>query len=90
MASLSPLSSTQKVLITPGFRPRTGEEHRRLCYQYAALKTPKEKELFFSKYGVRWTEFARLEYFDLIRYTVVDPMHNLFPGEYLSKTLEVE
>ncbi|KAJ7910705.1 hypothetical protein B0H13DRAFT_2660867 [Mycena leptocephala] len=33
-------------------------------------------ELFFSKYGVGWTEFARLEYFDLIRYTVVDLMHN--------------
>ncbi|KAJ7148860.1 hypothetical protein C8R46DRAFT_1167134 [Mycena filopes] len=38
------------------------------------------REEFFSEHGVRWTEFARLKYFDLVRYTVVDPMHNLLLG----------
>ncbi|KAJ7361702.1 hypothetical protein DFH08DRAFT_911337 [Mycena albidolilacea] len=39
-----------------------------------------EKTEFFSQYGVQWTEFARLEYFDLIKYTIIDPMHNLLLG----------
>ncbi|KAJ6459895.1 hypothetical protein C8R45DRAFT_826624, partial [Mycena sanguinolenta] len=38
------------------------------------------RQAFFSTKGVRWTEFARLKYFDLVRYTVVDPMHNLLLG----------
>ncbi|KAJ6540384.1 hypothetical protein B0H19DRAFT_1077796 [Mycena capillaripes] len=59
------------------YPPRDGEKHRQLCYEYAALETTKEKEIFFSKHGVRWTEFARLKYFVLVRYTVIDPMHNL-------------
>ncbi|KAF8511920.1 hypothetical protein JB92DRAFT_2724598, partial [Gautieria morchelliformis] len=39
-----------------------------------------EREDFFSKYGTRWFEFARLKYFDPIRMTVIDPMHNLLIG----------
>ncbi|KAJ7791987.1 hypothetical protein B0H14DRAFT_2395176, partial [Mycena olivaceomarginata] len=35
---------------------------------------------FFTKHGVRWTEFARLKYFDLVRYTAIDPMYNLLLG----------
>ncbi|KAJ7017492.1 hypothetical protein C8F04DRAFT_1215036 [Mycena alexandri] len=41
---------------------------------------PNAKEEFFKKYGVHWTEFARLTYFDLVKWTVVDPMHNLLLG----------
>ncbi|KAJ7725789.1 hypothetical protein B0H16DRAFT_1665830 [Mycena metata] len=66
------------------FPARNGDEHRRLCYQYRDLSTGEEREEFFSKYGVRWTEFARLIYFDIVRFTVVDPMHNLLLG--LAKT----
>lgn len=65
-----------------GYPARDGEKHRELCYKYASLQTSKAKEEFFKKYGVRWTEFARLKYFDLVRYTVIDPMHNLLLGEY--------
>ncbi|KAJ6575942.1 hypothetical protein DFH09DRAFT_835249, partial [Mycena vulgaris] len=39
-----------------------------------------EKAEFFAIHGVRWTEFARLTYFDLVRYTIIDPMHNLLLG----------
>ncbi|KAJ6616182.1 hypothetical protein B0H10DRAFT_1800091, partial [Mycena sp. CBHHK59/15] len=56
---------------------RDGERHRQMCYQYAALDTAEDKAAFFKTHGVRWTEFARLKYFDLVRYTVIDPMHNL-------------
>ncbi|KAJ7782582.1 hypothetical protein DFH07DRAFT_864942 [Mycena maculata] len=52
--------------------------------QYKDLSTAEEKEYFFAQHGVRWTEFAQLDYFDIVRYTVVDPMHNLLLG--LAKT----
>ncbi|KAJ7342832.1 hypothetical protein DFH08DRAFT_703492, partial [Mycena albidolilacea] len=35
---------------------------------------------FFRQYGAQWTEFARLNYFDLVKYTIIDPMHNLLLG----------
>ena len=31
-------------------------------------------------FGVRFTEFLRLDYFDTVCFSVVDPMHNLFLG----------
>lgn len=65
----------------PEFPARSGEEHRRLCYRYRDLSSEEDKNLFFSMHGVRWTEFARLDYFDLVKYTVIDPMHNLLLGE---------
>ncbi|KAJ7615963.1 hypothetical protein FB45DRAFT_935019 [Roridomyces roridus] len=70
---------TQESLLNE-FQRRTGAEHRRLAYMYKNLATVEEKELFFSEHGVRWTEFARLYYFDLVRCTVIDPMHNLLLG----------
>ncbi|OAD65662.1 hypothetical protein PHYBLDRAFT_175843 [Phycomyces blakesleeanus NRRL 1555(-)] len=30
--------------------------------------------------GVRWSELHRLQYFDVVRCTIIDPMHNLFLG----------
>jgi hypothetical protein len=35
---------------------------------------------FFKEHGARWTELARLPYFDLVRQTIIDPMHNLLLG----------
>jgi hypothetical protein len=51
-----------------------------LCNRYKALKTAEERDEFFAEHGVRWTELARLKYFDIVKYTVVDPMHNLLLG----------
>ncbi|OCB85355.1 hypothetical protein A7U60_g7664 [Sanghuangporus baumii] len=62
------------------FVHRTGEENRRLAFQYRALETDEEKKQFFDTYGVGYTELARLPYFDLVRMTVVDPMHNILLG----------
>ncbi|KAJ7744275.1 hypothetical protein DFH07DRAFT_925148 [Mycena maculata] len=62
------------------FPARSGEEHRRLAKEYRDISDPQEKEDFFTIHGVKWTEFARLYYFDLVRYTIIDPMHNLLLG----------
>ncbi|KAJ7193721.1 hypothetical protein GGX14DRAFT_378758, partial [Mycena pura] len=66
------------------FPARDSDKQRQLCHQYKALRTQEERETFFAKHGVRWTELARLTYFDLVRYMIIDPMHNLLLG--LAKT----
>ncbi len=40
-----------------------------------------------SKYGVRYSVLLALPYFDPVRFTVIDPMHNLFlgTGKYMFK-----
>ncbi|KIJ09290.1 hypothetical protein PAXINDRAFT_87674, partial [Paxillus involutus ATCC 200175] len=62
------------------FEPRTGEEHRQKCFKDKALPTQDDHNTFFQINGVRWTELARLPYFDLVRHTIIDPMHNLLLG----------
>lgn len=68
------------VFVALEFPLRDGEDHRRKCFQWKE-KGPEEREVFFKQYGVRWTELARLPYLDLIRCTIVDPMHNLLLGK---------
>jgi hypothetical protein len=44
-------------------------------------KTKKEQENFSRKYGINYfSELLNLEYFDVIRFCSIDPMHNLFLG----------
>lgn len=69
------------VINSSEFLARDGEKHRQLCYEYARLPTEAAKAAFFLKNGVRWTEFARLKYFDLVKWTVIDPMHNSLLGK---------
>jgi hypothetical protein len=47
----------------------------------------REKDAHFKKYGAQFSEFMRLDYFDLTRMLVVDPMHNLLLGGSLLVTL---
>jgi hypothetical protein len=63
-----------------GFSPRDGEDFRSKAYRWKELTSDDERKAFFDKYGVRWTEFARLTYFDIVRCSVIDPMHNLLQG----------
>ena len=39
-----------------------------------------ERKAIQKAWGVRYSELVRLPYFDLVRYHVVDPMHNLLLG----------
>lgn len=65
------------------YPPRDGKKHRELSQKYKDLTTDEEREVFFAKHGVRWTEFSRLLYFDIVKWTVIDPMHNLLLGMVL-------
>ncbi|KZT27351.1 hypothetical protein NEOLEDRAFT_1060777 [Neolentinus lepideus HHB14362 ss-1] len=63
-----------------GYEPRNGETHRGRCFTWKSLKTQADRDTFFETFGARWTEFAHLSYFDLVRYTLIDPMHNTLQG----------
>lgn len=43
-------------------------------------KTKTIRERLEKEYGVRYSVLLELEYFDPIRMTIIDPMHNLFLG----------
>ena len=60
--------------------PRTLENHRRNALLWKRAPTAAAKQRVESAYGTRYSELLRLEYFDPIRFTVVDPMHNLYLG----------
>ena len=42
--------------------------------------TQSKHEALATKYGVYYSCLSQLEYFDAVRFTVIDPMHNLFLG----------
>lgn len=60
---------------------RTDAHHRRLMDEYKSCTTKNARDDHVKAYATRWSEFARLPYFDMCRMIVVDPMHNLFLGE---------
>lgn len=58
---------------------RTKEENRYLAEEW--YHGDSSKRMFIeSTSGTRWTALHRLPYFDPVRFTVVDPMHNLYLG----------
>ena len=48
-------------------------------------KTKTERKTIEKKYGIRYTPFLELSYYDAISFNVIDPMHNLFLG--IAKTM---
>ncbi|KAL1928894.1 hypothetical protein VTP01DRAFT_1953 [Rhizomucor pusillus] len=60
--------------------PRSRCENMRDAKRWLAAKTELEQKDLVRETGTRWSEPHRLEYFDVVRCTVIDPMHNLFLG----------
>ena len=50
-----------------------GMEHRH-------AKTAKARNTIEKAHGIRYTVLSRLPYYDIVRFTVIDPMHNLLLG----------
>ncbi|KAI0790156.1 hypothetical protein BC629DRAFT_1593292 [Irpex lacteus] len=78
----APRSSLSKDAgITIGaFPARDGNEHKARSAEYAKLSSDRERQEFVKKHSARYYELSRLPYFDPIRMTVVDPMHNILLG----------
>ena len=66
-----------------GFEPCRGRniiDHRRNIEEIQAQTTQELRNAKESLYGARYSDLLRLPYFDCIRFTIIDPMHNLFLG----------
>ena len=68
-----------------GFSPnewpkRNIDEHNRKAFDWKFAKTLSCRHKIEREYGVRFSELIRLPYFDSIRFSVVDPMHNVLLG----------
>ena len=74
------ICAVQCEYVLGGFPKRTNQQHRDLADQYRVLRTKQARKDFASAHSTRWTELARLPYFDMCRMIVIDPMHNLFLG----------
>ena len=59
---------------------RTTEQHRNQMYEIMSCNTVQKRYKLESSYETRFSVLAFLPYFDTIRMTVIDPMHNLFLG----------
>ena len=60
--------------------PRTSEEHKREAKETLEETSPTAQQNRCSLHGARYSVLHELEYFDCIRFFVVDPMHNLYLG----------
>ena len=59
---------------------RTTEQHRNQEHEIMSSNTTQERYKLESSYGTRFFVLAFLPYFDTIRMTVIDSIHNLFLG----------
>ncbi|KAJ7660942.1 hypothetical protein DFH06DRAFT_988705, partial [Mycena polygramma] len=53
---------------------------RAQAYAYRDAPSQAARDAIFARYGVRWSEFWRLPYWDPTRMAVVDSMHCIFEG----------
>ena len=59
---------------------RDFKSHQDQGMKWKHAKTLAERHTIEREHGVRYTELLRLPYFDTIRFSVVDPMHNILLG----------
>ncbi|KAG1469780.1 hypothetical protein G6F56_003062 [Rhizopus delemar] len=59
---------------------QTMAENKENALAWKACINESEREKLEKENGTRWSELHRLSYFDCIRCSLVDPMHNLFMG----------
>lgn len=60
-------------------------EHRKNVCSIRKCSTVTERK---SLYGCRYTVFLDLPYFDPVRMTIIDPMHNLYLGSAITLWIE--
>ncbi|OAD73074.1 hypothetical protein PHYBLDRAFT_71592 [Phycomyces blakesleeanus NRRL 1555(-)] len=58
----------------------SGVGNRLHAEEWKSTSTPSERHQLEVEYGVKWLQLQRLGYFDLVRGTIIDPMHSLFLG----------
>lgn len=67
------------LLISTDFPKRNGELHRKYATEWFMLDDD-DRQDWFDEHGARYFGLSRLFYFDPVRMTVIDPMHNILLG----------
>ena len=62
------------------WKKRSLDDHKKCINKIRQCKTKKARNDLESSYGCRYSALLYLPYFDPIRMTVIDPMHNLYLG----------
>ncbi len=62
------------------FYTRSSTEHRQHALNWRRCKSDASRKHMVKQTGVRWSELLRLQYFDPIRFIIIDLMHCLFLG----------
>ena len=62
------------------FPPRSHSDQKEHGLDALKAKSLSDQEKIEHEYGARFSELMKLPYFDCVRMTVIDPMHNLFTG----------
>lgn len=62
------------------FPDRDGTDFKAKSFLYRNLDA-KARESFFQEHAVRYAELCRLSYFDPVRMSIIDPMHNILLGK---------
>ena len=65
---------------TSQWKLRTEDEHRKNVKSIRKCTTVKQQTVLESRFGCRYSILLDLPYFDPVRMTIIDPMHNLFLG----------
>ena len=60
--------------------PRDLESHRSVSHRYRQANTRAQQSAILKEHGVRYSILLLLTYFDILRFHVVDAMHNLLLG----------
>ncbi len=71
---------------------RTREDHLQACQRILQCNTQASVDTIEIETGVKYSVLTELEYFDPIRFTVIDPMHNLLLGtaKHMMKNIWLE
>ena len=62
------------------WEPRSIVSHRQHALAHKNCKTAQQQKLIEREYGCRYSILLELPYYDVVRMSVVDPMHNLLLG----------
>ncbi|GBE78372.1 hypothetical protein SCP_0112570 [Sparassis crispa] len=79
---------TEAGMTIGAFPARDGEEHRQHAQEYLQEMDPQRRAEFFMQHATRYYELSHLPYFDAVRMTVVDPMHNILLGVVKTQWLD--
>ena len=60
--------------------PRSHRQHKEDAKAAASATTPTERKKMELQCGSRFTELMHLTYYDCVRFSIIDPMHNLYLG----------